>query len=377
MARKLGIGVIGAGNIARYAHLPGYAGLPDACHVVAVADTDLERAQRVAQDFQIPNVFRDYEELLRLDEIDAVSVCTPPVTHAEATIAALRSGRHALCEKPMAMTSAQAREMVDAACTAKRMLAIDFQTRFFAEAQLLRRFVDAGELGDVYYARAVYIRRRGLPTGGVFHLKVHSGGGALADVGVHALDTALWFMRHPRPVAVWGATYLKIANRTDTSNPKGDWRRKDFEVDDFALAQIRFANGATMNLEASWASNIQRDVYAVQLCGDRGGAEVEFRQYRDSSRAETPLRVYKDDGHTLLDWVPQELTPVQYPHRALVADFVAAIQTGRPPLVTGEHGLVVTEIVEAIYRSAESGAVVTLGLEGKDRGGSRSALPSR
>ena len=174
MAGELGIGIVGAGSIARGGHIPGYLSIPDRCRIVAIVDVEIGRARKLAAEFDIPHVFNSYEKLLEVDEVDAVSVCTPPSAHAPATIAALESGRHVMTEKPMAVDLAAARAMVAAAHASKRILAVDFQTRFIAQAQTMKQFVDDGNLGEVYFARGRYVRRRGIPAYGAFHSKANS-----------------------------------------------------------------------------------------------------------------------------------------------------------------------------------------------------------
>lgn len=348
MAEKVGIGIIGAGSIASNAHIPAYQALSEKCRLVAVADIDPMRAEKVAKDNKIPKAFDDFRRLLELDDVDAVSVCTPPSVHAEVTIASLNAGKHVMCEKPMAMNAAEARSMVAAAEKAGRVLAIDFQSRFAPEAKFLHELITAGELGPIYFGRAVYNRRRGIPAWGLFHSKKHSGGGALIDLGVHVLDLALWLMGHPKPVSVLGAVYTKFGKREGLFNRWGKWNTTEFDVDDFAMATIKLENGATLSLECSWALNIEKDQQVLQLCGEEGGADLY------------PLKVYKDRGSGLVDWIPQGLQDPKPAHTASMADFVSAIHDGRPPLVRGEHGLTVAELVDAIYASAATGQLVML-----------------
>ena len=348
MAEKLGIGIIGSGAIASGAHLPGYEAVSNRCRVLAVADIDADRAAKFAKDNNIPKAFSDYRQLLDLDEIDAVSVCTPPAVHAPATIDALNAGKHVMCEKPMAMNAVEAAAMVEAARENGKVLAIDFQTRFGREPQLLKQIIDDGELGEIYFARTVYNRRRGIPAWGVFHIREHSGGGALMDLGVHMLDLTLWLMGHPKPVSVLGATYTKLGKRDDVFNPWGKWKTDEFDVEDFALATVNLEGGASLVLETSWALNIEKSQQVVQLCGDRGGADL------------FPLRVYKDSGTALMDWTPSELSEGPPEHVASMGDFVGAILDDRSPLIIGDHGLMVARIVDALYQSAESGELVRL-----------------
>ena len=259
MAGEIGIGIVGAGGVARGAHVPGYLSMPDLCRIVAIADIEIERAEALAAEFDISYVFDSYEQLLEVDEIDAVSVCTHADFHAPVTIAALESGRHVMTEKPMAVDLASARAMVEASHRAKRILAVDFQTRFIRQAQTMKGFVDAGELGEIYFVRARYVRRRGIPGRQAFHTKEQSGGGALMDIGVHILDTGLWLMGFPTAVSASGSIFRKLITQEDLFNPMGDWDRSATDVDESAVGLIKFANGAAMTLECAWGMNVGED----------------------------------------------------------------------------------------------------------------------
>lgn len=367
MAGELGIGIVGAGSIARGGHIPGYLSIPDRCRIVAIVDVEIGRARKLAAEFDIPHVFNSYEKLLEVDEVDAVSVCTPPSAHAPATIAALESGRHVMTEKPMAVDLAAARAMVAAAHASKRILAVDFQTRFIAQAQTMKQFVDDGNLGEVYFARGRYVRRRGIPAYGAFHSKAHSGGGALMDIGVHILDTTLWLMGFPPVVSASGTTFRKLITQADVFNPMGQWERAASDVDESAVGLIKFANGAAMTLECAWALNVAQTDFGIDLMGDQGGGEVRFDEAKHADAASHPLRVFKDDGHLLVDWIPSTGATPAYPprerpspHTLSMQDFVVAAIEGTSPLVTGDQGLVTSTIIDALYQSAASGREVVI-----------------
>lgn len=360
-SRKLGIGIIGAGQIAQLAHIGGYQAIPDQCAVVAAADISQDALAAVQRDYGIPQVFRDYHELLSLDAVDAVSVCASNPIHHPATLAALAAGKHVFCEKPLALNAADAREMVEAAEAANRILAVDFQSRFIPQAVALKEIIQRGDLGEIYFVRAAWNRRRGIAprTKGSFHSKALNGGGALIDVGVHVIDTALWLMGGPQPVSVSGATYLKIGNQADGGyNPWGPWNHEEMDVDDFALALIRCDSGATLSLECSWALNIVDDeYYRIWVAGDRAGAEVILGRSEESA---TPLRILTAESDSWVDRVHQSFSPVPWPHHAAIADFVRAVREGGQPRSTGHDGLRVQQVVDAIYASAESGREVRL-----------------
>lgn len=347
MGEKLGIGIIGSGGIAQGCHMPGYVKLADQCALVAVADANPEAAKEAADKFQVPKIYGDWTELIADPEIHAVSVCTPNYAHLEPTLAALRAGKHVLCEKPLARTGDEARQMVRAAQDTGNILQVGLQWRFHPTAQYLRRYIDAGRMGEVYYARAQALRRRGIPGWGVFIDKEKQGGGPLVDIGVHILDLTLSLMNYPRPVSASGRTYQKFGKRSDVLGLMGQWDYKNFTVEDFAAALIRFENGATVVLESSFCANIKEDVYLTELMGDRAGIRL-------NPMAEVPVEIYGEEDGALFDQSPVFL-PKFSAYEAEVAAFVGAIRDGKPSPVPGEQGLILNAIFDAIYKSSDTG----------------------
>lgn len=346
--KKIGIGIIGAGGIAQGAHMPGYAEIPDLCEIVALADIDEKTGKQAAEKFHVKNVFTDYKKLLEMPEVDAVSVCTPNYAHFEPTMLAFKAHKHVLCEKPVAMNANQAKQMCDAAAKAKRIFQVGYNTRFAPSSQMLKKYIDEGELGDIYYARAQALRRRGIPGWGVFIDKEKQGGGPLIDIGVHILDLTLWMMGHPKPVAASGITYAKFGKRSDVMGLMGQWDYKNFTVEDFAAALIRFDNGATVVLESSFVANIPEDIFTATLCGTEGGAVTN------------PLTIVKEKHRSLQTFKPEFHSDNVESHRAEVKDFCQCIHDGRSPLVTGEQALMVAQIMDAIYASSEAGKEVKI-----------------
>ena len=269
-----------------------------------------------------------------------------------------RVGKHVLCEKPMALNADQAQEMVDAwhrvRGTHKNLFSIGFNARWGSNAQTLKRMIDAGELGEIYYGRTVSHRRRGVPAWGVFTNKAKNGGGPMIDIGVHALDLALWLMGHPRPESVYGVTYRKFGNRPNVFNPWGQWDPKTYDVEDSAFATIRFKGGASLQLECSWALNIEKSYGQTILCGTEGGAQLQ------------PFMLFQEKHGALLDVVPPaQATEGQSgqresTHGLEVQGFIRAIREGTQPLVLPEQALMVSRIVDAVYASDESGEAIRL-----------------
>jgi predicted dehydrogenase len=350
MAKKVKIGVIGTGGIANGAHLPGYHQIPDDCEVVAICDILPDALNKTAEKYpDIKHKFKDYKKLLEMDEIDGVSVCTPNFAHKKITIDALKAGKHVLCEKPIGLNAVEGAQMVAAATKAKRILQIGYNSRFQPSNQALKRFIDAGELGDIYWARAQALRVRGIPSWGVFIDKEKQGGGPLIDIGVHMLDLTLWFMGHPKPISASGVTYQKFGKRNDIVGFMGQWDTEKFTVEDFASALIRFDNGATIMLEASFVANLKSDHQNVTLLGTEGGAEAypcSITQERHKSVFTFEPRI--PGGNNLNT------------HHAEMKAFVECIRDDKQPLVTGEHGVMVAQIMDAIYKSSELGEEVKI-----------------
>jgi predicted dehydrogenase len=340
---KVGVGVVGVG-IGSY-HIQGYKRCPEA-KVVAVCDINSERAEACAAQYEIANVYTDYAEMLNRSDIDAVSICTPNALHAPMTIAAFNAGKHVICEKPLAMTPAEGEEMVAASKKAGKLFMTAFNNRFRGDTQVLKRFIENGDLGEIYFAKTGWIRRKGIPgIGSWFTKKSLAGGGPLIDIGVHVLDLTLWLMGNPKAVTATGATYAKFgpygAGSWSTAEQTGD-----FDVEDLAAAFIRLDTGATVMLEASWASHIKEEKIFTTLCGTKGGADLD------------PLRIYTDMNGAQTDIAPS--FPAQEGHLMEIRHFIDCITKGAPLISTGEHGLEIVRILDAIYKSAAEGREVTL-----------------
>lgn len=347
LPETIGIGIIGAGGIARGAHIPSYKKLSNA-QVVAVSDP-LEAARNgVAQEFDIPHAYADFHEMLKRDDIHAISVTTPNFMHAEATIAALNAGKHVLCEKPLAMNATEGEAMVAASRKTGRKLMCGYNSRFSPPIQTLKRFADKREFGTMYYARAQALRRRGIPGWGLFINKEKNGGGPLIDIGVHILDATLHVLGFPKPVSVTGQTYAMFGKRKDVIGLMGQWDYKNFTVEDFAVAFVRFEGGLTLVLESSFVAELEHDQFSFQIFGDKGGCQL------------SPLKMYAEQNKTLLDITPVHLPGNVNSHNLEIASFVDSIINDTPVFTPGEEALQVTRIIDAIYESSETGREVKL-----------------
>ncbi len=344
--RPLRVGIIGAGGIARDANVPAYRALGDQVELVAVADIVAAAAERMLQEQGFQRAYTSYEEMLAQEDLDCVSVCTPNKLHAPAAIAALRAGVHVFVVKPPALTADEARDMRAEAARSGRVLTVGFPTRFSAEAQAAKRYVDAGGLGEIYTGRITALRRRGIPSWGVFTSKELQGGGPLIDIGVHALDTALYLMGFPEPASVLGATHTHLGNRPPGPAPWGAWDWRRYDVEDVCNALVTFRNGASLLVETSFIQNIEvMEEFNVRLSGTRAGLRLR------------PFAVFGEENGTLVDsqaaWLPKGKS-----YHDLIANFVRAVRGEEPAVCTPDQAVVVQRIIDAIYRSAATGGGV-------------------
>ncbi|MBQ4106107.1 MAG: Gfo/Idh/MocA family oxidoreductase [Lentisphaeria bacterium] len=356
---KLRAGVIGLGMGGN--HLRGYLEHPDV-EVVAIADRRDDRRALLPGQYPTFNgkIYHEGIEMIRHEQLDIVSVAVPNNQHKDLTIAALESGANVLCEKPMAMNTAEAQEMLDTAKRCGKKLGIDFSYRFTPQSRAMKELVESGILGNIYYARTVWLRRRGIPgmaknnfntnsgapMGSWFFNKAESGGGPLIDLGVHRLDLALWLMGYPEPSCVMGSTYCALA--PELTRRQG----LDYTVEDFACAMIKFKNGATLELDASWASNIrENEQMSTRLLGEKGG----LYQYNLNETYRYDVELYQEiDGR---QYDTKLHTPCPEPPGAFQL-FVDAVRDDTPFLVQPEEGVTVMRLLDAIYESNRTGKPV-------------------
>lgn len=354
---KVKVGIIGCGGIANGKHLPSIKKLGRA-EIAAFCDLIPERAEKAKKEYGTEEslVFTDYKELLAIDEIEAVYVLTPNRSHSIISIDAMRAGKHVMCEKPMAKTYAEAKAMVDTAKETGRILTIGYQSRYRDDSVYLKRACDNGELGEIYYARAHAIRRRAVPTWGVFLNEYEQGGGPLIDIGTHALDLTLWEMNNYEPQMVVGSVFKKLGDQTEAANAWGDWDREKFTVEDSAFGFIKMKNGATVYLEASWALNsLDVDEAKTSLCGTKAGADMKDGLRINKVKYNKQV-VEKPDlnsgGAAFFEGVSRVPEVIEQ------EVFMNAVSRGTELVVKPEQACVVTQILEAIYESAKTGKPV-------------------
>ena len=360
--KKFRIGIIGCGFSANGAgfneiHMPSYSKMDDV-ELTAFCDLIPERAAEAAKTYgaEGAKVYTDYKELLKDKTIDIVDVCTPNNTHCEIAIAALEADKHVYCEKPMAKTYAEAVKMVEAAKKSGKKLTIGYQYRYKPDCQLLNKYCRRGDLGEIYFAKAHALRRRAVPTWGVFLNEEAQGGGPLIDIGTHALDITLWMMDNYKPKSITGSAYKKFARQKETANFFGDWDPEKFTVEDSAFAFLKMEDGASIFLEASWALNVIDAVEAqTTLCGTKAGADMADGlriNKADFGRFAAVQCLKPTSTGTFFD------PPVPSTGYQFARQWIDCIRENTDPLILPEQALTITRIIEGIYESARSGKEV-------------------
>jgi len=324
--RTVNFGVIGLGM--GRGHLEGYVKAPNS-KVAGIADLNETRLKDCKDRYGISKTFTDYHDLLALKNLDAVSIAVPNYLHNPITLDALKAGKHVLVEKPMALNAEEGQEMLDTANKHGLKLMLQFNNRYRGDIQFLKRCVDAGDFGEIYFAKTGWVRRRGVPGAGTwFTDKKRSGGGPLIDLGVHVIDMTMYMMGSPKPVAVSGCTVQKFPQLAKSGK---------FDVEDFASAYIRFENGATMIAEISWAMNCPAERIYSEIYGTKAGASV------------SPLTIWTEEHGALADIEPKHVKGLsQFEH------FADCILKDKTPISPGEHGVLMMKVLDAIYESSET-----------------------
>jgi len=354
MSKTLKVGVIGVGGIAEPHFLGHMLGWATSEHAGVVAGCDINEAalQKWADKHNIKKLATDSSDLIRDPNIDIIDVCTPNRYHAPLAIAALEAGKHVLCEKPLAPTPAEIRNMIAARDKSGKMLMTAQHFRFKGSAKAMKAEIETGTLGDIYHARSWMLRRGASPLRPGLIMKSHSGGGPCIDIGVHILDLTLWFMGNPKPVAVTGVARAELAHREGSFSTSGGTIPPEFDVEDFAAAFVRFENGATLVLEVSWLlhHDTSKEDMQMWLYGTKGGChwpkcEVYESNYTTRQHYNRALRLTRD---------------ILEPHAQECVEFAQAIVAGAPSPVPAEQSLQVMTILSGIYQSQEIGAEVRL-----------------
>lgn len=343
--RKLRYGIIGAGGVSAV-HLRCLAQRDDV-ELVALADVNPAAMEQHQSRYGIEHCYADYRLMLREQDLDAVSVCTPNALHCEHTVAALRAGVAVLCEKPMAANARDARRMLKVHAETGTKLVIGFQYRFDARTAFLKQAADDGQFGQILYGKVRALRRRGIPNWGKFGQKALQGGGPLIDIGVHALEMAHFTMGSPEPVSVSADMFTFLGNkRSDrvVSQWPG-WDYKTYDVEDLVVGRIRFADGSLLNIEAAFAAHIANDDWNFELLGAEGGCQWE------------PPAIHRDESGHMIDkspgWLPE--TSFQSTFERKMDNFVEHVLLDEQTLAPASDGVAIQRMLNGLYRSAERG----------------------
>ncbi|MCF6175538.1 MAG: Gfo/Idh/MocA family oxidoreductase [Victivallaceae bacterium] len=344
---KFKIGIVGLGM--GTSHINSFREHP-AADIVAIADLNDDLLQERGKEYAIKGLYTSLTAMLDKEQLDIVCIAVPNKFHKELTIEALRAGIHVICEKPMAINATEAAEMLAVAEETGKRLMVNFSFRFNEQSYAMKKLVDSGELGDIYFARSVWHRRRGMPKfGGWFGQKALSGGGPLIDLGVHRLDLALWLMGYPEPEWVMASAYDHIASKI------AEREQKTYDVEDLAVALIKFKNGATLELEASWAANIKEQEHmATRLLGKKGG----LLQHNIGEGYQFEAEFYLEKEGCQFD---MKLHPPVSGVTNSLCSFIDSIINDEPHIATAEQGLTVMRLLDAIYESAATGQPVKVG----------------
>ncbi len=354
--KKLRVGIIGCGGIANGKHMPSLKQVAE-CEMVAFCDLVVERAENAAKQYGIPGaaVYVDYKELLKDETIDVVHVCTPNRAHSFITVDALEAGKHVMCEKPMAINSAEALKMLEAAKRCGKKLTIGYQNRQCKDTRYLKDEADQGTFGDIYYARAIALRRRGVPTWGVFLSEEEQGGGPLIDIATHSLDLTLWILNNYEPAYCIGKTFHALNDQKNVANAWGDWDPEKFTVEDSGFGFVVMKNGAVISVESSWALNSLLTEGQVVFSGTKAGGDnyngVRINGVRNGRRY-----VYQPDlsagGVAFYDGISEG-----DPSVVEAKQWIMSIINDTDPCVLPEQAYCVTRILEGIYESSRTGDI--------------------
>jgi predicted dehydrogenase len=364
MSEKLRAGIVGCGFVTGMKLVPALKEAEDRVTVSGLSDVDEGNARKLAANFPDAKVYKDYRNLLEDRNIDIVYVNTPNASHCEITVAALEAGKHVMCEKPMAPSGKEAEMMVAAAKRTGKKLSVSYQNRYREDSMAIYKACRRGDLGEIYFAKAHAVRRKGVPTWGVF-TRQPLGGGPLIDIGTHALDLALWFMNNYEIDSVMGSVFQKLKDHPE-GNRYGRWNPAVYEMEDSAFGFIKMKNGATIYLETAWALNtLDEKEASATLCGDKGGAAQNFGPLGPGSFTYSINCAMNDELVTITPSMPSGFYGApklkDYMVGAAISEtdqWLTSVIENKDPIVLPEQACMVTRILEAVFQSSQTGKAV-------------------
>jgi predicted dehydrogenase len=348
--KKLRVAFIGCGGISQ-THMQIFKNMEDV-EVVAGVDIVQDRLDHMKEKWGVTRLYTDWKKMLKEVKPDAVDVCTPNGVHSAPAIDAANAGCHVIVEKPMAMVPKECEKMIETAKKNKVKLSVGFQYRYHPNTEFITRARDAGEFGNIMFVKCRALRRRGIPNWGVFGQKKLQGGGPMIDIGVHVIEMAHFAMGSPKPVAATGNVWTYLGNKPSTVKCGWpNWDYKTYTVEDLAIGHVRFENGAVLQIEASFAAHIEKDMWTFQLMGDKGGATWD------------PPMTFTDRADTMINSTPAYVGPnadFHYLFSRKLRNWVDGCTKGTELLAPGEAGLAVQKMLDGVYRSAEAGKEVKI-----------------
>lgn len=347
MSKEIRIGIVGTGSICHMAHIPSIKRIPG-IKIVALCDIDPEALKHTMEVLNDPSIqtFNNHKDMLNLP-LDVVHVCTPNYAHSPITVDFLNNGISVFCEKPIAKTAEEGEAMLKAEKNSKAKFSVAHCWRYNNEVIALKKLIEAGHLGEIYFSKVQALRRRGIPNWGVFCDLEKQGGGPLIDIGCHSLDAALYLMGNPKPISVTGSTYRKIGDKPNKASIGPMWDWENYSIEDFASGFVKFENGMSMFIEAAFAAHIENDKASVTLLGTEGGAQTQ------------PLKLFSEAEGYLTNITPAYMpnTDVYYEE---TVDFYNSIKNDLPIPIKGWQAQDVMKIISGIYKSAQTGKTIEI-----------------
>ncbi|MCI0450644.1 MAG: Gfo/Idh/MocA family oxidoreductase [Chlorobi bacterium] len=325
--------ISGLGGIAQIAHLPIISKM-DNVEIIGVCDVDKSKAKTIAQKYNVKNYYFKFDEMIDSAEADCLMVATPTNLHKEQSIKGLEMGLNVLVEKPLARTFIEASAIIDVQKKSKKKLMVGMNNRFRPDIMMQESFISAKELGDIFYIKTGFLKKRSTVENWSVR-KEESGGGVFMDLGVVMLDIALWLMKFPKVKSLTAVNYYHTFNN----------------VEDSSFVLIRFANDSTVTIETSWSLHREDDLFYCNVYGKEGSAAIN------------PLKIYKHMHNTLVNVTPLKMEkPANIFKRSYeyeMSHFINCVRSDLPNLCDGVEALERMKIVDAVYKSAKTGKEIS------------------